>query len=190
LALGLLSVVRYDHWAAARTGRRFGPGTMAADELRVMQVNPARRLALLIAIGIGLHNFSEGLAIGQSAATGETSLALLLVIGFALHNATEGFGITAPLAAEADRPGWGFLALLGVIGGGPTFLGTLIGQAFVNDTLYLGFLALAAGSILYVILQLLRVGERLGHRELQYYGLLIGLAAGLATDFVVTAAGA
>jgi len=89
------------------------------------------------------------LAIGQSAAAGELSLAILLIIGFGLHNATEGFGITAPLAGE--RPGWGFLAVLGLIGGGPTFLGTLIGQSFVNEMLYLGFLlaSIGAGMVLY-----------------------------------------
>jgi len=198
LAVGLLAFVRYDSWAAVRRSepvedRRFGPGAMAADELHVIRrtgLSPAHRLAVLIAAGIGLHNFSEGLAIGQSSANGETSLALMLVIGFALHNATEGFGITAPLAAEADRPSWAFLAALGVLGGGPTFVGTLVGRSFVNDTLYLGFLALAAGSILYVLLQLFRVAERLGHRHLLYWGLLAGLLAGLATDFIVTAAGA
>ena len=65
----------------------------------------ARRLSLLIAVGIGLHNFAEGLAIGQSAARGEIGLALMLVIGFGLHNATEGFGIVAPLAADVDADG-------------------------------------------------------------------------------------
>ena len=65
----------------------------------------ARRLSLLIAVGIGLHNFAEGLAIGQSAAAGEIGLALMLVIGFGLHNATEGFGIVAPLAADLDGEG-------------------------------------------------------------------------------------
>jgi ZIP family zinc transporter len=69
----------------------------------------ARRTALLIAVGIGLHNFAEGLAIGGSAARGEIGLAAVLVIGFALHNATEGFGIVTPLAADGDRPGWAFL---------------------------------------------------------------------------------
>jgi zinc transporter, ZIP family len=195
ITVGLLTLARYDRRIAHRPQpQRFGPGAMAAGELTassglLVALTPARRLAVLIALGIGLHNFSEGLAIGQSAAAGETSLALLLVIGFALHNATEGFGITAPLAAEADRPGWGFLGLLAVIGGGPTLIGTLVGQSFVNDTLYLAFLALAAGSILYVILQLLHVAERLGHRQLLYVGLLAGLLAGFATDFVIVAAG-
>src|SRR5674536_226837 len=78
---------------------------MAAEELTARRAgagtSPARRLALLIAVGIGLHNFAEGLAIGQSAASGEIALATLLVVGFGLHNATEGFGIVAPLAADA-----------------------------------------------------------------------------------------
>jgi ZIP family zinc transporter len=149
----------------------------------------ARRLALLIAVGIGLHNLSEGLAIGQSAASGELGLAVMLVIGFALHNATEGFGIVAPLAAESDKPSWGLLGLLGLIGGGPTFLGTLVGQSFANEAVYLTFLALAAGSILYVIVQLIGVGLKLGRRELLYVGLLAGLFIGFATDFIVAAAG-
>jgi zinc transporter, ZIP family len=65
-----------------------------------LERNSGWELAVVIACGIGLHNFSEGLAIGNSAASGELSLALLLIIGFGLHNATEGFGIVAPLAGE------------------------------------------------------------------------------------------
>jgi ZIP family zinc transporter len=100
-------------------------------------------------VGIGLHNFGEGLAIGGSAAKGEIGLATLLVIGFALHNATEGFGIVAPLAAEDERPGWGFLLLMGAIGGGLTFAGTAMGHQFTSDALSVVFLTLAAGSIIY-----------------------------------------
>jgi ZIP family zinc transporter len=144
----------------------------------------------MIAIGIGLHNFAEGLAIGNSAAKGELSLALLLIIGFGLHNATEGFGIIAPLAAEGDRPSWGTLALLGMIGGGPTFVGTLIGQQVVNDTLSIAFLGLAAGSILYVVIELLAVARRVALKELTTWMILAGLLLGFATDAVVTAAGA
>jgi len=117
---------------------------------------------MMIAVGIGLHNFAEGLAIGNSAAQGELSLAVLLIVGFGLHNATEGFGIVAPLAAEGERPSWGSLALYGLIGGGPTFLGTVVGQHVVNDTLSIAFLGLAAGSILYVVIELLAVARRAG----------------------------
>ena len=105
--------------------------------VRAADAPPPRRggmsvhdIALGTAVGLGLHNFSEGLAIGQSAATGATAFALILVVGFALHNATEGFGIAAPLttgpAADLGVP-----AGLGVIGGGPTFLGGVIGYTFV-----------------------------------------------------------
>src|SRR5450759_178493 len=112
LAVGLLGLVGYEAWMRRRdaTARhRFGPGAMAAEELTARRAgagtSPARRLALLIAVGIGLHNFAEGLAIGQSAAAGEIALATLLVVGFGLHNATEGFGIVAPLAAADQAEG-------------------------------------------------------------------------------------
>ncbi|MDP9027181.1 MAG: zinc permease [Actinomycetota bacterium] len=151
---------------------------------------PPRRLALLIAIGIGLHNFAEGLAIGQSAASGQIALAGVLVVGFALHNATEGFGIVAPLTGEAERPSWGYLLLLGAIGGGPTLLGTLVGSLFVSAALSVLFLALAAGSIVYVIIQLLGVLARARRTELTAAGILVGMIAGFATDAILTAGGA
>ena len=202
LAAGLLGLVWYERWMG-RTGRpqrRIGPGAMTVGEpaLRRRELSawsPARRLALLIAVGIGLHNFAEGLAIGQSAASGEIALATLLVVGFALHNATEGFGIVAPLAGEADedgnpgRPSWGLLLLLGLIGGGPTFVGTAVGHSFTSQPLALLFLTLAAGSILYVICQLLGVAARNRRTDLLAYGLLAGLLAGFLTDAVVSAAG-
>ena len=88
------------------TGRRRRDAMALAPPARGLATwSPARQLALLIAVGIGLHNFAEGLAIGQAAANSEIALATLLVIGFALHNATEGFGIVAPLAGEIDADG-------------------------------------------------------------------------------------
>jgi zinc transporter, ZIP family len=196
LTVGMMSLVYYEAWLTRqRKPRNFGPGTMAPGELTATRPgiagwSAARRMSLLIAVGIGLHNFGEGLAIGGSAATGEIGLATILVIGFALHNGTEGFGIVAPLAAEGDRPSWGFLLLMGLIGGGPTFLGTAVGRQFTSEAMSVIFLTLAAGSILYVVIQLLGVAHKNGRKELLYWGVLAGLAAGFVTDMVVTAGGA
>src|SRR5947209_5802704 len=134
-ALGLVGLVYYDRRLSARApDRPIGPGAATAASIRlssrVHHLSEPKRLALLIAV----------------------------VIGFGLHNSTEGFGIVGPLCAEADRPSWRFLGVMGLIAGGPTFLGTLVGQSVVNETLNMAFLALAAGSILYVVVQLLNVG--------------------------------
>ncbi|MEU9045749.1 MULTISPECIES: hypothetical protein [unclassified Kitasatospora] len=112
LAVGLMGLVHYDRWIARRQASRAsssqGPGASAVTEqLAPRARSRAAGLALMIAIGIGLHNLAEGLAIGNSAAKGELSLAILLITGFGLHNATEGFGIVAPLAAAGERPSLG-----------------------------------------------------------------------------------
>ncbi|MFF4956186.1 ZIP family metal transporter [Streptomyces sp. NPDC001222] len=193
LAIGLAGLVHYDGWIAGRRAAQsqpVGPGAASTAELAPKTRSQAGSLALMIATGIGLHNFAEGLAIGNSAAKGELSLAVLLIIGFGLHNATEGFGIVAPLAAEGERPSWLTLLWLGLIGGGPTFLGTIVGQHLVNDTLSIAFLGLAAGSILYVVIELLAVARKTGQKTLTTWCILLGLLLGFATDAVVTAAGA
>ena len=192
-AAGLTSLVYYDELISRRRRRSFlSVGAASAAELDGVHagLSPAGSLALLIATGIGLHNFSEGLAIGQSAADGKLALAYVLIIGFGLHNATEGFGIVGPLSGGDERPGWGFLGLLGLIGGGPTLVGTLVGQAWVSDPVSIAFLALAAGSILYVVIELLSVCRSFGRRTSVAWGLMLGLLLGFGTDFVLTAAGA
>src|SRR5450432_302408 len=147
-----------------------------AKKSRAGEASPAQ-LALIIATGIGLHNFSEGLAIGQSSRAGAIGLATILIIGFALHNTTEGFGIAAPLTS-GDRPSWRFLALAGLIGGGPTFVGTILGYSVYSEALFVLFLALAAGSIFYVVAELLNVGRRFNMRELVMWGIVIGFLIG------------
>src|SRR5438132_10243342 len=170
-ATGLLSLVYYDTWMKRRRRRAFlGPGAASTAEYEhehhFVGMSPARWLAIFIATGIGLHNFSEGLAIGQSAAADQVSLAVVLIIGFGLHNATEGLGICAPLAGDQDRPSWSFLGVLGVIGGAPTFLGTLVGQFWVSEAVSILFFALAAGWIVYVVMDLLDVGQALSSKTL------------------------
>jgi zinc transporter, ZIP family len=211
LAVGLLTLVYYESWMERYSSRSqvsaavpspHGPGAMGTSEVgarrpsRIATWSAARRLSLLIAVGIGLHNFAEGLAIGQSAASGELGLAIPLVIGFGLHNATEGFGIVAPLAGDIDpkgnrrRPSWGFLLAMGAIGGGPTFVGTLVGHGFTSEAVSVVFLTLAAGSILYVVTRLVAVAAKTRRPDLLAYGLLLGMIAGFLTDAIVTAAGA
>ena len=147
----------------------------------------ALRTGLTIAAAIGLHNFAEGLAIGVSARAGAISLATVLIIGFALHNATEGFGIVGPLGGV--RPSWKWLAVAGLIGGGPTFLGTMVGYAVTSHALELAFYALAGGAILYVIGEVWNAMRRLGHRELGLLMLSAGFMLGVVTDLVITYGG-
>ena len=146
------------------------------------------RLALTIATGIGLHNFSEGLAIGGSAGRGEIGLALLLIIGFGLHNATEGFGIIGPMVGK-EIPSWRFLGLVGLIGGGPTFLGTLLGYFLVSDLLSVLFLALAAGALVYIISELFHLERKPGTRLAGGWGILAGFLFALLTDMILVFAG-
>lgn len=167
---------------------------LVAFEARVMRASkelgqppsPAR-LAMMIAAGLGLHNFSEGLAIGQSAGQGQLALAALLIIGFGLHNATEGFGIVGPLAGT--RPSWAFLGIAGLIGGGPTFVGTIIGYSFISTPLSVLFLSVAAGAILYVIGELFHVGRRPGMKHVAMWGLMTGFLVAYGSEIVLEMAG-
>jgi zinc transporter, ZIP family len=212
LSVGLLSLVGWERYMARRavaaqaraeaetiTEVASGSGSVITSTRTTIITEAAataRRLALMVAIGIGLHNFAEGLAIGQSAARSEVALATMLVIGFALHNATEGFGIVAPLAGDVDEsgaariPSWGYLLGLAAIGGGPTFIGTLVGHGFTSDAVSVIFLTLAAGSIMYVVIQLIGIAAKARRMDLLAYGLLIGIIAGFLTDAIVSAAGA
>ena len=143
-------------------------------------------IANMIAIGIGLHNFAEGLAIGQSYSSGNTSLGLVLVLGFALHNATEGFGIAGPLAGS--NVSWAQLIGLGLIGGAPTALGSALGGSFVNGYLELFILSLAVGSLIYVTRELLRLRFTTLGTTKAMTALTIGLIVGIATEIYIEAA--
>ena len=173
-SIGLLGLVAFE--------RRF----LGAAKNGIAPRTRAKQLALMIAVGLGLHNFSEGLAIGQGYASGALQLAWLLAIGFALHNATEGFGIAAPLSGH--RVGWGFLLWAGVIAGGPTFLGAVVGGWWVSKPTELFCLALASGTILYIVGELLHLGRQLKEESVVGVGLLVGFFVAVVTDFVLVGA--
>jgi ZIP family zinc transporter len=164
-----------------------------ADQLARSQTGAedARRRALqtgmVIAIAIGLHNFAEGLAIGVSAKAGAIGLATVLIIGFGLHNATEGFGIVGPLGDT--RPSWRWLGVAGLVGGGPTLLGTIVGYQVTSQALELMFYSLAGGAVLYVIGEIWTGMRRYGHRTLGLYLIAAGFLVGVATDLIVSYGG-
>jgi len=160
-------------------------------EALAIELDAARRRALrtglTIAAAIGIHNFAEGLAIGVSARAGAISLATVLIIGFALHNSTEGFGIVGPMGGV--KPSWGWLGVAGLIGGGPTFLGTMVGYTVTSHPLELAFYAAAGGAIIYVIGEIWNGMRRYGYRELGLLMLTAGFLVGVLTDLVVTYGG-
>src|SRR3954449_11415630 len=160
-----------------------------ADHGRVVSAVEARalRTGMVIATAIGLHNFAEGLAIGVSAKAGEIGLATVLIIGFALHNATEGFGIVGPLGGV--RPSWRWLGLAGLIAGGPTLLGSMVGYAVTSEPVELLFYAVAGGAILYVIGEVWQSMRRHGHRELGMWLLAAGFMVGVLPDLIVAYGG-
>ncbi|MHB8568379.1 MAG: ZIP family metal transporter [Nitrososphaerales archaeon] len=167
--------------AASSSLRKESAVTLSADD--------AKQIAFSIAVGIGVHNFSEGLAIGQSFASAALGLSIFLAIGFAIHNATEGFGIAAPMAGY--RPPLTYLATLGFIGGFPTLLGTLIGGIYPPSPLALTFfLALAAGALIYIISGMFYVARRQTSNELFMLGLFIGFLVAYGTDLFLAIIGA
>ncbi len=146
-------------------------------------------LAYLIALGIGLHNLGEGLAIGAAYALGEVALGTFLVLGFMLHNTTEGLGIVAPVAT--DRPALGHFVLLGLIAGAPTIPGAWIGGFVYSPIFATVFLAVGAGAIFQVVYELARLTVRQAGDELitpmNFAGFLVGLLIMYVTGLFVAA---
>ena len=141
-------------------------------------------LATLVAIGIGLHNLGEGLAIGSSFALGELALGTFLIIGFMVHNVTEGLGIAAPIAEGKQPAGVGRLAALVAVAGGPTILGAWIGGYLTNDLLGVLFFAAAAGAAFEVVAEVGRYVARTTRTGLTSPWVLGGFLAGIVVMYV------
>ncbi len=153
--------------------------------------NSPLAIATLIALGIGLHNLGEGLAIGAAFATGAAALGSFLVIGFTLHNITEGVGIAAPLL-RGERPSLRTFFLLALLAGGPAILGTWIGGFAFNPFLATLFLSIGAGAILQVIWEVGKLLVREAQHNAQpalswlnFGGLTIGILVMYLTAFLV-----
>ncbi|MDG6905440.1 MAG: hypothetical protein JRN20_06640 [Nitrososphaerota archaeon] len=206
IAIGLLGLVLYEASYMKQTAtenlslqpegrssvQSSGPVLGASARLvpQILQVDPYK-LSMMIAIGIGAHNFSEGLAIGQSFASGAIGFALILIVGFGAHNATEGFGIAGPLTGLVEKPTARFLATAGLVGGGPTFLGTLAGSLIgVSDFTYIFFLSIAGGALVYVSMLMYGTARRQTSNRIVMTGIFVGLCAGFITDLIVTLGGA
>ncbi|RMH37684.1 MAG: zinc transporter ZupT [Nitrospirae bacterium] len=140
-------------------------------------------LVYMIALGLGLHNFGEGLAIGGSFAQGQWVLSSLLVGGFTLHNATEGFAIMAPAGRQHHRIK--HIMLLGLLGGGPTCLGTLISGYFLSPYVSIAFYTMAAGSLLYVIVSLSALPSATAHRLHTATGITAGICMMFITGMIL-----
>lgn len=194
IAIGLLGLVIYE----TKSMKRTVPNILSLENIKegdsrlhqlFHEVN-AYRLAMMIAIGIGAHNFSEGLAIGQSYAAGEIGLAILLIIGFGSHNTTEGFGIAGPLTGLLKKPTARFLLLAGIVGGGPTFVGTVLGSLVFSNVAYILFLSIAGGALIYVSMLMYNSGRKQTTNTVIMIGIFVGLCAGFVTDLIVSLGGA
>ncbi len=194
IAIGLLGLVVYE----TKLMTKQFPQILSLDNLkegddhlhRLFHDASAYRLAMMIAIGIGAHNFSEGLAIGQSYVAGQIGLAIILIIGFGAHNTTEGFGIAGPLTGILKKPSAKFLAKVGLIGGGPTFVGTMLGSLWISNVAYILFLSMAGGALIYVSMLMYNSGRKQTSNNVLMIGLFFGLCAGFVTDLIVTLGGA
>jgi ZIP family zinc transporter len=181
LALGLLGPVAVTHLRR----RKIQAQSQATPPTSVSRpvANTKLFTAQMIALGIGLHNLGEGLAIGAAYAAGVFGLTNLLVIGFALHNSTEGMGISGPIASTnkgARQP-----LLLGFVAGSPTILGSVIGSLAYSSALGTLFFAGAAGALLYVIVELLKVTSSSESTKNVFAGIVIGILLMFATGLLV-----
>ncbi|MCI4363957.1 MAG: zinc permease [Thermoplasmata archaeon] len=188
-SIGFLSLGLFERAYLSRARRSSSGAPIPSDlPIRPFEIDPLA-ISTMIAVGIGLHNFSEGLAIGTAYAGGAVAAGTVLVIGFAAHNSTEGFGILGPGLIAGRQYSPARLFLLGIVGGGPTFVGTIVGSQFHSSFLSVLFYGLAAGAIVYVVLEMIRPMMARETRSFAWAGVVVGFILGFATDAIVTFGG-
>jgi ZIP family zinc transporter len=170
--VAFLALAGIDSWLSQRRERAVAAGGARAR---------GPYLALMVAIGIGLHNLGEGLAIGSAYATGALALGAFLVVGFAIHNTTEGLAIVAPLAERAAS--LRRLLTLGLVAGAPAILGAWIGASAFNPSVAALLFGAGVGAILQVVWQLVPV-MRDGEGRALHPGAVCGLVAGIGALYL------
>lgn len=185
LLVGLLGLSEINHRITSRMPPALasGPGAAAAGGA---SMPGAVSVGSTIAVGLGLHNFGEGLAIAAAWAAAQISLTGVLVVGFALHNLTEGFGIAAPLTLAPRRPSWRRLGALGLIAGGPTKVGAAFAPAITTPYAAVAALTLAAGALIPVLIEMLGVARRMNSQRALGAALLTGFLFAFATDLFLS----
>jgi len=179
-ALSYLVLTATGRWLESRKPGGRGKTAKAAD---------AWRLALMVSIGIGLHNMGEGLAIGSAYSLGALALGAFLVIGFAIHNTTEGLAIVAPLARGGQPVSRWRLVILGLIAGAPAIVGAVIGASVNNQELAVFLLGVGVGAIVQVIVQLVpSIRDRAGNalHPVSVAGIIAGVVLMYATGLLVS----
>jgi zinc transporter ZupT len=171
---GLVALATLGSWLSLQAFGGVRPGGESTPASRL-------RLAFLIALGIGLHNLGEGLAIGAAYASGSVTLGAFLIVGFMIHNTTEGLGIVAPVAR--DTPTLRQLALAGLIAGAPTIVGAWLGGLAYSPLLATVFMGVGAGAILQVVGVLYKVVARETEGRLWTPLNSLGVAAGLVVMY-------
>lgn len=174
----IATVVLLSFLALYYTGERLVKNTASSNLTKPVAV------ALMVAIGIGLHNFGEGLAIGAAVGLGQVALSTFLIVGFTIHNTTEGIAIASPIAK--GKPMIRLLAGLGILAGAPAIFGSWVGGFVYSPFTAIVFLSIGAGAIFQVIVILIRWLQDEGDKKLSSAAVVSGLAIGMIVMYLTS----